>query len=93
MAIKFKIFKPESFRLTIFKLMTHKKNYATQISVATPSLKVPNAQKISMEVILNVKTAEAKPLYLVLISTKYANMTADRTSYFKANPVPFNVTS
>jgi hypothetical protein len=73
--------------------MTHKKTYAPQISVATLSLKIPNAQQISMEVIFNIKTAEANPHYLVLFSIKNAKMTADRTSYFKANPVPFNVTS
>jgi len=73
--------------------MTHKKTYAIQISVATLNLKVPNAQQISMAVILNINTAQANPLYLVLLSTENANMTADRTSYLKANPVPFNVTS
>ena len=38
-----------------------------------------------MTIILNIKTTEANPLYLVLISTKNANTTADRTTYFEAN--------
>jgi hypothetical protein len=79
--------------VTIFELMTHEKTHATQISVAKLSLKVPNAQQISVKVILNIKTAEVNPLYLVLFSTKNANISAARTSYFKANAVPFNVTS
>jgi hypothetical protein len=79
--------------LTVFELMTHKKTYEPQISVATLSLKLPNAQQISMKVILNIKTAEANPLYLILFSVKNANTTVDRTSYFKTNAVPFNVTS
>ena len=73
--------------------MTHKKTYAPQISVATLSLKIPNVQQISMEVILNMKTAETNPHYVVLFSIKNGKMTSDRTSYFKANSVPFNVTS
>ena len=73
--------------------MTHKKTYAPQISVATLSLKIPNAQQISMKVIVNIKTAEANTLYMVLFSIKNANITVERNSYFKTNPVPFNVTS
>jgi hypothetical protein len=62
--------------------MTHKKTYAPQVSIANLSLKAPNAEQITMKVILNIK---ANPRYLALFCIHNASMTADRTSYFIVN--------